>query len=303
MSGGHGGRILVTGAAGTLGQAVVPALGAAGFRVRAGDIQPVGSHDAVESIQLDVRDAAAVARAMGGIDGVLHAAAWHGIHLRDHPPSDFWELKASGTFNVLQAALDAGVRAVVLSSTMGVYGESRRVGDSDAAVRLHEDLPALPGDVYGATKVVAEELSRYFARRGVSGVALRYGMFVPEPFHHAGIRFLYGGVDERDVAAANVLALQRLLDAPAGTHLGALNVESALPYGEADAADLRRDPMRVIERHWPDAPALLRAASVEPWGPINEWYDISRAAELLGWRPRWGFAEYVAALRAGRETL
>jgi UDP-glucose 4-epimerase len=296
--------VLVTGAAGTLGGAVMPALLGAGFAVRAGDVRPVeDAPSGVELVELDVRDPAAVARAMHGVTGVLHAAAWHGVHLREHPPSDFWDLNATGTFNVLQAALDSGSRAVVLSSTMGVYGESRRSADGAPAVRIHEDLPLLPGDVYGSSKVVAEDLSRYFARRGVAGAALRYGMFVPEPFHHAGIRFLYGGVDERDVASANLLALRALLDGPEDGHLGGFNIESALPWDEADLRVLREAPLEAIARHWPDAPALLERAGVAPWGPVNEFYDIRRAGDVLGWRPRRGFNEYLVALRDGREEL
>lgn len=296
--------ILVTGAAGTLGRAVMPTLVAGGYRVRAGDVRPiVDAPPGVEVVALDVRDRAAVKAAMDEVDGVLHAAAWHGIHLRDHPPADFWDLNASGTFNVLQAALDAEARAVVLSSTMGVYGQSRRAAADGPAVRIHEELPLLPDDVYGASKVVAEELSRYFARRGVAGVALRYGMFVPEPFLHAGIRFLYGGVDERDVAEANLRALRRLLDGPREAHLGGLNIESALPWDEADGRLMRDSALDAVGRHWPDAPRLLEAHGTAPWGPINEWYDIARAGDLLDWRPRFGFAEFLAALRAHRTTL
>ncbi len=160
--------ILVTGAAGTLGRAVLPTLLNAGFSVRAGDVRPVADAPAaVEAIRLGVRDAEAVLHATRGVSGILHAAAWHGMHLRDHSASEFWDLNATGTFNVLQAALDAGVRAVVLSSTMGVYGRSRLAAGGGPAVRIHEDLPLLPDDIYGATKVVSEELSQYFARRGM----------------------------------------------------------------------------------------------------------------------------------------
>jgi nucleoside-diphosphate-sugar epimerase len=296
--------VLVTGAAGTLGRAVMPALLQAGYGVRAGDLRAIeGAPDGVDLVDLDLRDRDAVARAMEGVTAVLHGAAWHGIHMKEHPPSDFWELNATGTFHVLQAALDAGVRAVVLSSTMGVYGESRRADDGGPAVRIHEGLPLLPGDVYGATKVVAEELSLYFARRGISGVALRYGMFVPEPFHHAGIRFLYGGVDERDVASANLRSVKMLLEGPPGAHLGGFNIESAVPFAESDGHLLRENPLEAIAHHWPDAPALLEKAGTAPWGPINEYYDISRAEEVLGWRPQWGFSEYLTALREGREEL
>lgn len=60
--------------------------------------------------------------------------------------------------------------------------------------------------------------------------------------------------------------------------------------------------MAVIGRHWPDAPQLLDAAGTAPWGPIHEWYDISRAERELGWTPRYGFTEFLAALREGRTS-
>src|SRR4051812_8001104 len=99
--------VLVTGAAGTLGRAAIPALHEAGFRIRAADVRTMDwASDGVETIDLDVRDVDAVRHAMNGVSAVLHAAAWHGIHMKDHPPRDFWELNATGTFNVLQAALE-----------------------------------------------------------------------------------------------------------------------------------------------------------------------------------------------------
>lgn len=294
--------VLVTGGAGTLGRALAQPLLDRGFRVRSVDIRPIeGLTPDVETRVVDLRDRAAVESAMEGVTAVIHGAAWHGIHLRDHPARDFWELNADATFSVYEAALAAGVRAVVLCSTMGVYGESRRPVPEGPSVRVHEDLPLQPGDVYGASKVVAEDLSRYYARRGIAGACMRFGMFVPEPFLHAGIRFLYGGVDERDVVEAVIRAMELALDG--GGHLGAFNVESPLPFDEADGRGLREDPLAVIARHWPDAPALLAAAGVQPWGPINEVYEITRAGEELGWQPRYGFAAFLDALRAGRDSL
>lgn len=294
--------VLVTGGAGTLGGAVSSHLVGAGHRVRAVDVRPIpGAPEGVETATVDIRDARAVSAAMSGVTAVVHGAAWHGVHLRDHPARDFWELNVDGTFNVYEAALEAGAKAVVFSSTMGVYGESRRPGPDGMAVRISEDLPRRPTDIYGASKVLGEDLSAYYAQRGIAGACLRYGMFVPEPFLHAGIRFLYGGVDERDVASAVVRALD--LSLSTGSHLGGFNIESALPFDTADGAVLRSDPLGAIALHWPDAPELLRAAGTKPWGPINEVYEIERAARVLGWRPRWGFAEFLEALREGSESL
>ncbi len=295
--------ILVTGGAGTLGRAIAPALLAAGYAVRLVDTRPIEDGPVgVESVIGDLREAADVQSAMIGAAGVIHAAAWHGVHLRDHPRDDFWDLNVRGTYHVYEAAATAGVRAVVLSSTMGVYGDSRRPVEGGPATRINEDLPRRPGEIYGLSKVISEEMSGAYTRMaGIAGAALRYGMFVPEPFHHAGIRFLYGGVDERDVARANLLVLERLLRD--GGHIGAFNVFSALPFRAEDGFELRSDPLAVVTRYWPDAPKLLAGAGVEPCDPIDEVYEIERAETVLGFRPEWGFAEFVEALRAGRTSL
>jgi UDP-glucose 4-epimerase len=288
--------VLITGGAGTLGLAIAPLLRAQGWHLRIGDIRRADISHA-EIVGLDLRRPDAVRAAIEGVDAIVHAAAWHGMHLQEHPPRDFWELNVDGTYNVLEAAVEAGVRRVVLSSTMGVYGSSAHPADDGPAVRVHEDLPLRAGDIYGHSKVIDEGLLEFFGRaHGIRGVALRYGMFVPEPFVHSAVRMLYGGVDARDVAAANLAALHRT-ETP-GT-FAAYNIFSALPFDGDDLESLRTDPMRVIERHWPDAPAVLEAAGAKLWGPINAVYDSARAGRELGWHPRFNFGEFLDGLRAG----
>jgi UDP-glucose 4-epimerase len=286
-------RVLVTGAAGTLGTALAPRLGSAGHEPVAFDVRR-GAAEAEWRLG-DVRDRAAVDRAMQGADVVVHAAALHGIHLRDHRAEEFHDLNLTGTFNVWQSAVRVGVRGVVFSSTMGVYGESRRAPGDDAVAWVHEDLPLEPTEIYGWTKLAGEELCRYHLREhGIASVALRFGMFVPEPFFREGIRYLYGGVHVADVVES-VMAAVAAITAGRVRHL-AVNVESPLPFTQADAADLRRDPLVAIERHWPGSAALLRDRGVERLTPVEEVFRTDRLVAALGVTARHSFGSWLEEL-------
>ena len=286
-------RILITGAAGTLGSVGIPRLLERGHDVVGFDLRR-GSADCAWTIA-DVRDAEAVSSATQHADLIVHAAAFHGIHLPERSRREFYELNVTGTLNVWEAAVAHGVRGVLFSSTMGVYGETRRpVTDRDVAF-LDEELPLLPGDVYGWTKLVGEELCRYHARaNGVPSIALRFGMFVPEPFFRYGIRLLYGGVHEDDVADAVVAAVDQL--GRGGSGFEAFNVESPLPFAPGDAASLRDDPLNVLERYWPGASDLLRSRGVHRLQPVTEVFRVRRLEEGLGIRPSHDFGAWLREL-------
>ena len=287
-------RVLVIGAAGTLGAALAPALVSAGHEPRLVDLKPLdGEFDARI---VDVRDRDSVVRAMRGVDYVVHTAAWHGIHLRDHAPSEFFDLNISGTLNVWLAAAACNVRGVIFSSTMGVYGQSAAPKNGDGAVEVDEHLPLLPGDVYGFTKVAGEEMCRWFGREhGIPSIALRYGMFVPEPFFRYGIRLLYGGVDTADVVGAVIAALSALIDER--VEWDAFNVEAPLPFTTDDAVELRRDPLAVVDRHLPGSRTLLGERGVAALNPIERWYPVRRLEEHLGYRPTCTFGVWLDELR------
>src|SRR4051794_20824914 len=290
-------RVVVTGAAGTLGRSLVPKLSSDGHDVVGLDVVAGAG---AEWVVADIREGAAVLDAVEGADIVVHSAALHGIHLADHSAREFYELNLTGTFNVWEAAVAHKVRGVVFSSTMGVYGDSRRPPSEDAVAFLDEDLPLLPADVYGWTKVVGEELCRYHLRRdGIPSIALRYGMFVPEPFFRYGIRLLYGGVHEDDVADAVVAAVAAFGHRAVGFE--AYNVESPLPFTPADGRDLRTDPLVAVDRHWPGSRQLLLGRGVRSLKPITEVFPIGRLEAGLSVRPRHGFGQWLEELAARPE--
>ncbi|MFM9371368.1 NAD-dependent epimerase/dehydratase family protein [Streptomyces sp. Da 82-17] len=206
-------RVLVTGGAGFIGSHVVEALTARGH-------EPV-AYDLRLDPGADVRDGAAVARALAGVDAVCHQAAKVGLGtgLADAP--DYAAHNDLGTAVLLAAMAEAGVRRLVLAGSMVVYGEGRydcarhgvvrpgprAVADLDAGRfeprcpecgawltpgLVTEDAPVDPRNVYAATKVAQEHLAAAWARdTGGTAVSLRYhnvyGPRMPRDTPYAGV--------------------------------------------------------------------------------------------------------------------
>lgn len=81
----------------------------------------------------------------------------------------------------------------------------------------------------------------------------------------------------------------------------AFNVEAPLPFGCGDGPDLRRDPLTVVERHFPGSRALLAERGVRSLQPITEVFPVTRLEALLGVRPRHDFAVWLDELQRTNE--
>ena len=288
-------RVLITGAGGNLGRTTIPALREAGHEPVAFDFRPIDTD--AEFIEGDVRDVSALTRALTGCDAVVHAAALHGVHLSHWSAQDFFSINVRGSFNVLETASAAGIERFVLASTMGVYGESLEAPPGTWAW-VHEGLPALPKDVYGVSKLLAEELGRYYARIGsMRVVALRFGMYVPATFEHYGFRLLFGGVDERDVAHAVQLSLEHEPERRFDT----FDIMADTPFVPEDARAMNDDPAAVIERYWPGSNELFEQKHIDVRANMSAKFlwPVDKARSVLGYRPAWTFDAFLDALRTG----
>lgn len=155
------GVIVVTGSAGFLGAATVRALRARGHRVVATDRLALDG-----TIAVDVRDSAALTRALEGADVVVHGAAVVGVHdVRTHLIAAT-TVNVVGTVAVLSAAAAAGVTRFVDLSSEEVYGA--------AAGPLVEDSPTVPTSAYGVHKVAGELLAREFPEIGYVAARLSW---------------------------------------------------------------------------------------------------------------------------------
>ncbi len=166
-------RVLVTGAAGSLGSALRPALAEQLDELRLTDVRPVADLQQRERfVAANLLDAAEVGVAVEGVEAVIHLGA-----IADEAPFD--ELLGPnlvGTFNVFEAARRAGVRRVIYASS------NRITGFYPAERRLRGDEPVRPDGLYGVTKAFGEAMGRLYADKfGLEVVCVRIGSFLPEP--------------------------------------------------------------------------------------------------------------------------
>jgi dihydroflavonol-4-reductase len=163
-----GRRVLVTGAAGFIGGHLVNRLAAEGMRVRAVDLNPLPQWvdgGSVEAHRVDIRDVAAMAALLEDVDVVFHLAS---VHLEVHASeSDFTEVNVEAVGAVVRASARAGVRRIVHTSSVGIFGH---VEDPPAG----EDAPTNPITPYERTKLAGERRALEASERsGVEVVVVR----------------------------------------------------------------------------------------------------------------------------------
>lgn len=166
-------RILVTGGAGYIGSHACKALKAAGYLPVTFDNLATGWRDAVRFGPFEQGDLADRARldevfARWQPAAVMHFAAISlvGDAMRD--PGSYWRVNVLGALNLIEAALAAGCRDFVFSSTCATYG------DQDGVV-LDEDTAQAPLNAYGKSKMAIEQmLGDFAASHGLNPVIFRY---------------------------------------------------------------------------------------------------------------------------------
>jgi len=171
-------RILVTGSAGHLGEALVRVLRADGVDVAGLDILASPYTDIVGSIA----DRALVKQAVAGRDAVLHVATLHKPHVASHERQEFVDTNITGTLNLLQEAVAAQHSRFVFTSTTSTFGRALTPPPGAPAAWITEGVAPVPRNIYGATKTAAEDLCRIFARGAarLPCVVLRTARFFPE---------------------------------------------------------------------------------------------------------------------------
>jgi UDP-glucose 4-epimerase len=304
-------KILVTGSTGHLGEALVRTLQDAGHTVVGVDILASPTTHVVGSIA----DRNVVKSCMAGVHAVMHTATLHKPHVATHSKQDFVDTNITGTLHLLEEAVRAGVGAFVFTSTTSAFGRALSPAPGEPAAWITEDVVPVPKNIYGVTKLAAENLCELFAhKQSLPCLVLRTSRFFPEADDNPDTRaafddsntkaneLLYRRVDIEDIVSAHVLAMHKLLAAPpatAATNFARYIISATTPFDPSDLAQLRSDAPSVLARYFADYSQLYAKQGWAMFDSIDRVYVNDRARATLGWQPRYDFAHVLACLREG----
>jgi nucleoside-diphosphate-sugar epimerase len=297
-------RLLVTGSAGHLGEALVCTLRDARHEVVGLDILDSPYTTEVCSIT----DRLLVRRCMAGVQAVFHAATLHKPHVATHSRQDFVDVNVTGTLNLLEEAVTAGVDSFVFTSTTSVFGDALAPSAEAPAVWVTEDVAPVPKNIYGVTKAAAEDLCQLFhTNQGLPCLVLRTSRFFPEEDDDKGMRdaysadnakaneYLFRRVEIQDVVDAHLLAWARAPTIGFRKYI----ISATTPFLPEDLPELRVNAPGVVRRRVPGYEVDYARLGWRMFPSIGRVYVNRRAREELGWQPRYDFKSILNRLATG----
>jgi UDP-glucose 4-epimerase len=296
-------KVLVTGSAGHLGEALMRTLKVQERAAVGLDIKASPFTDRVGTIT----DRALVSEAMRGVGTVMHTATLHKPHVGTHTKQAFIDTNISGTLVLLEEAVAAGVERFIYTSTTSTFGAALTPAAGEPAAWITEDVVPVPKNIYGVTKLAAEGLCELFTRTaGLATLVLRTSRFFPEEDDNAAVRseystansqaneLLYRRVDVEDIVSAHFLAEGK-------GQFGRYIISATTPFERADLPALRNNAAGVVHRLFPQAAELYAARGWKLFPSMDRVYVNERAVRELGWRPNYDFAHVLRCLREGSD--
>jgi nucleoside-diphosphate-sugar epimerase len=297
-------NILVTGSAGHLGEAVVRS-------IRGTDHQAVGAdllNSKFTNLVGSIVDRDFVKQCVNGVDAIIHTATLHKPHMASHSRQDFVDTNITGTLNLLEEAVAAGVQRFIFTSTTSVFGAALVPPEGAPAAWITEKVQPVPKNIYGVTKTAAEDLCQLFHRKhGLPCLVLRTSRFFPEEDDNLAMRetfdgdntktneFLFRRVDVEDAVSAHFLALERAPEIGFDRFI----ISATTPFETEDLAELRADAPAAVRRRYPKFEEIFERRGWRMFPTIDRVYVNNKARDQLGWRPIYDFNQVLNQIDAG----
>jgi nucleoside-diphosphate-sugar epimerase len=301
-----GGRVLVTGSTGHLGEALVRTL-----RTHQRDVVGLDiAESQFTTVVGSVTDRDVVRDCLVGVDSVFHTATLHKPHVGTRSRREFVDTNISGTLTLLEEAVKAEVSTFIFTSTTSTFGRALTPELDGPSAWISEDISPVPKNIYGVTKTAAENICELVAMDSeLPAVVLQTSRFfaglddreeVAATYADENIKaneYLYRRVDIEDVVSAHMVAEIRAPSVGFAKYI----VSATTPFVPEDASDLAVDAPAVVRRLFSDQPDEYARRGWTMFPGIDRVYDNARARLELGWAPRYDFRHVLNCLKEDRD--
>ena len=278
---------LITGSSGRIGSAVAARLQqngtVIGVDINAG---PQTTH------VVNLLDHEALIPLVEMADAIVHCAALHAPHVGIESEKAFHDLNVSVTLFLLRASNP--LSPFVFTSSTSVYGHA--LSSPTQACWIDETVLPKPADIYDKTKWEAERVIKSEAASGRAVTTLRMSRCFPETEYEMALYRLYRGVDLRDVVQAHTQALRR------NSGHAEYVISGPTPFIHEDIEALKNDPRQVLAERIPEALTIFEQKQWPIPVGIDRVYSSALAQQEMGYKPRYGFFEFVGGDRNPEPT-
>jgi nucleoside-diphosphate-sugar epimerase len=299
--------VLVTGSSGHLGTALMLTLPSLGFNPVGIDILASATTHRVGA----VNDRAFVSDLMRSnpITHVLHTATLHKPHVESHTKEQFVETNMTGTLILLEEAakLGAQIESFIFFSTTSTFGLALSPKPGSPAAWIDEQVVPVPKNIYGVTKVAAEDMCALVQRQTKMPVlVLRTSRFFPEEDDDEDRRtsmadenlkvleLAYRRCDIADIVSATLCAMRRAKEIKWAKYI----ISAPPPFANdpETLAALDRNPEEVFGKLAPAVKDVFKAKGWKHLARVDRVYDSSKAVRELGWEPQYTFVKSIERL-------
>lgn len=277
-------RICITGASGYLGSHLCPQLMKLGYELICVDV--VSPEEQYGEFRLtDFRKQNEAISALEGAELLIHCASIH--PWKKYTDEQYLDTNVKGTWNVFFAAEKQGIERVIFTSSIAASGYN----PEPELCPVDESYQKQPlSDMYSLTKFFQEQIARHFCgHKGMKVIALRPPNFTPKSPLQTGASLLSGCLIVEDVASAHLKALEswEKLD----KNWEPFYITQTFPYSPDEIKKLQSKPKTVLEKYFPGAWDWFEKRGVT-LHLVPTCYDSSKAKNILGWQPKYTFAQW-----------
>jgi nucleoside-diphosphate-sugar epimerase len=280
------------------------------------DILPstTNEHEVLVGSIADTEFCAQVFQRYPDLKYVLHTATLHKPHVESHTKSQFIDTNIHGTLNLLEnaASRPSQIEGFIFTSTTSTFGKALAPRPGQPAAWINEQVVPVPKNIYGTTKVAAEDLCQLIqAQTGMPTLVLRTSRFFPEEDDddEARARFeddnlkvcelLYRRVDVADVVSAHVCAMREAKRIGWGKYI----ISAPPPFTRSDALlrSLDTDAAEAITQARPLHAQMLLDRGWKLPTRLDRVYDSSKAIAELKWEPKYTFERALELVKEGKD--